>query len=77
MIFMEKCYQKPILKLCWTVNVGSKWQIVIPKEVRKVLKIQNGDSLTLVMKDDAYLWIVKNENLQDLLTYIELENTNL
>ena len=34
-------------KFIWTVKVGDKGQIVIPKEARDVFKISNGDSLIL------------------------------
>lgn len=34
-------------KFIWTVKVGNKGQIVIPKEARDVFKITNGDILIL------------------------------
>ena len=34
-------------KFIWTVKVGDKGQIVIPKEARDIFKISNGDSLIL------------------------------
>ena len=34
-------------KYIWSVKVGNKGQIVIPKEARDVFNINNGDSLIL------------------------------
>ncbi len=34
-------------KYLWTVKVGDKGQIVIPKEAREVFNIKNGDNLIL------------------------------
>ena len=35
-------------KYAWTVTVGSKGQIVIPKEAREVFQIRPGDNLLLL-----------------------------
>lgn len=42
---------KPKGKFAWTVTVGEKGQIVIPKQAREVFGIQPGD--TLVMLGDT------------------------
>ena len=42
---------KPQGKFAWTVTVGEKGQIVIPKQAREVFGIQPGD--TLVMLGDT------------------------
>ena len=42
---------KPKGKYAWTVTVGEKGQIVIPKQAREVFGIQPGD--TLVMLGDV------------------------
>ena len=34
-------------KFLWTVKVGDKGQIVIPKEAREIFNIKNGDNLIL------------------------------
>ena len=34
-------------KFIWTTKVNNKGQIVIPKEARKLFKINNGDNLIL------------------------------
>ena len=39
-------------KHAWTVTVGTKGQIVIPKEARELFHIQPGDSLLLLAYDE-------------------------
>lgn len=39
---------KPKGKYAWTVTVGEKGQIVIPKQAREVFGIQPGDNLVLL-----------------------------
>lgn len=54
-------------KYAWTVKVGDKGQIVIPKEARMVFEIEPGDTLLLlgdikqgiaIVKKDAFMHIV-------------------
>lgn len=40
--------EKPEEKYAWTVTVGSKGQIVIPKEARVVFDIHPGDHLLIL-----------------------------
>ena len=40
--------KKPEGKYVWSVTVGSKGQIVIPKEAREVFHIHPGDTLLLL-----------------------------
>lgn len=40
--------KKPKGKYAWTVTVGEKGQIVIPKQAREVFGIQPGDTLVLL-----------------------------
>ena len=35
-------------KYAWTVTVGEKWQIVIPKQSREVFDIKPGDTLVVL-----------------------------
>lgn len=58
------------VKLLWTVNVGSKWQIVLPKELRTKLGIESGDSLSVLLKDDKFIWIIRNNDMQELIEFI-------
>ena len=44
-----------------TVKVGSKGQIVIPKEARDIFNIKPGDTLLLLGDEKQGIAIVKNE----------------
>ncbi|KXZ18939.1 AbrB/MazE/SpoVT family DNA-binding domain-containing protein [Bacillus nakamurai] len=44
-----------------TVKVGTKGQIVIPKEAREVFHIQPGDSLLMLGDDQQGIALVKQE----------------
>jgi AbrB family looped-hinge helix DNA binding protein len=59
------------LKLFWTTNVWTKWQIVIPKEIRDKLNINPWDSISIVLKDDKFIWLIKNQDLTELMEYIK------
>lgn len=39
--------KKPAGKYAWTVTVGEKGQIVIPKQAREIFDIKPGDTLVL------------------------------
>ncbi len=62
------------MKLYWIVTVWPKGQIVIPKDLREKLNLETGSSLAVILKDDKYMWFVKNEDMWALMTYIQSEN---
>ena len=49
--------KKPNGKYAWSVTVGEKGQIVIPKQAREVFRIRPGDSLVLLGDDKRGLAI--------------------
>lgn len=61
------------LKVVWTTSVWERWQVVIPKEVREMLDIKKWDNLVVLMKDNKYIWMVKSDNIWDLMKYITSE----
>lgn len=61
------------LKVVWTTSVWERWQVVIPKEVREILDIKKWDSLVVLMKDNKYIWMVKSDNIWDLMKYVTSE----
>ncbi len=61
------------LKVVWTTTVWPKGQIVIPKEIRDELNINPGDNMVVLMKDGKYVWLVKNDNIWDLMKFITSE----
>lgn len=68
---MEK--KKCKMKLHGTTTVWPKWQVVIPKEVRDLLNIKPGDSVTIVTKNNLAIAMVKNEDLKKLFEYMKSE----
>ena len=68
---MEKC--DLTMKLRGSVTVWEKWQIVIPKEVRELLDIKPWDTLVTISKWWIAVWFIKNENIKDVMYYIEDE----
>lgn len=53
-------------KYAWTVTVGEKGQIVIPKQAREVFGIQPGDSLLLLGDEKRGLAIPPKQALAAL-----------
>jgi AbrB family looped-hinge helix DNA binding protein len=47
-----KCIQMPAMA---TVTIGTKGQIVIPKDAREVLGVESGDRLVLIAKPDGIM----------------------
>jgi len=62
------------IKLYWTTTIWPKWQIVIPKEIRDKLWLNTGDSMSIILKDDKFIWILRNKDVSELMEYIENEN---
>ena len=51
------------IKIEWSASVGTKWQIVIPKNVRDKFKLKSGNDLIVLSSDDA-IFLIKSENLK-------------
>jgi AbrB family looped-hinge helix DNA binding protein len=62
------------IKLYWTTTIWPKWQLVIPKEIRDKLDLKAGDSMSIILKDDKFIWILRNKDISELMEYIEKEN---
>jgi len=69
----KNCWETHTIRLAGVWNLWSKWQIVIPKEIRDTLWISPGDSVTLVLRDDKMLGIVPNHSISELMEYVESE----
>ena len=67
---MEKCG----MKLSWVVTVWPKGQIVIPKDIREALWTQAWDSFAVILKDNKYIWLVRNQDMQELASYMKTES---
>ena len=67
-----------MLKIEWTASVWSKWQIVIPKNVRNKFKLNTWSDL-VVLSWDFWIFLIKSSDLQDMMSdfsdLIEVEKT--
>ena len=59
--------KKPKGKYAWTVTVGEKGQIVIPKQAREVFGIEPGDTLLLLGDEKRGIAIPP----QDTLAFVQ------
>lgn len=56
--------RKPKGKYAWTVTVGEKGQIVIPKQARNLFEIEPGDQLVLLGDEKRGLAIPPKSTLE-------------
>ena len=61
------------IKMHSTVTVGTKWQVVIPVEVREMLNIKPWDTLMVVTKYWKAVWMTKMDDIDELMEYIKKE----
>lgn len=54
----------------WTARVGSKGQIVIPKEARDVFKIKSGDTVLLLGDINQGIAIISGEKMSEMILKI-------
>ncbi len=59
--------------LVGTVTVWSKGQVVIPKEVRKELDINEWDKLMVLTKHGMAIGLIKSDNVPEFLSYMQQE----
>lgn len=64
------------LKIVGMAQIWPKWQIVIPKDIRDKLSLNPWDNLVMILKDDKYIWLVKNEDINDLMSYLNSMKNN-
>jgi len=57
-------------KYAWTVKVGEKGQIVIPKEARDVFDINPGDSLIILGDVKKGIAIPPKNKMENLMTML-------
>ncbi len=61
------------VKMHGSVTVGTKWQIVIPKEVRDMLEIAEWDTLMTMTKYGKFVWFIKAEDMEDFINLLKSE----
>ena len=57
-------------RYAWSVTVGTKGQIVIPKEARDIFDIKPGDTLLLLADDRRGIAIPPKEQFENLTSNI-------
>lgn len=57
----------------WTAKVGTKGQIVIPKEARKIFSIETGDNLLILGDERRGLAIMNGDAATKILMSIQGE----
>ena len=55
----------------WTAKVGTKGQIVIPKEAREIFNINSGDTILLLGDKSQGIAIVSGDQMADMLSMIK------
>lgn len=61
------------MKLYSIATIWPKGQVVIPKEIRDKLGLQKWNTVSILLKDDKYIWIIRNDDLNELMEYINIE----
>ena len=61
---------RPQGKYAWTVTVGEKGQIVIPKQAREVFGIKPGDSLILLGDEERGLAIPPKREISKFISAV-------
>lgn len=69
------CENKHKIQLCGTANIGSKWQIVIPKHARDLLWLEPWDSVSIIVHDNTAIWIVPNHSIENLMKYVNNQDS--
>ena len=72
--FYTELNMGPEGKYAWTVTVGEKGQIVIPKQAREVFGIKPGDNLLLLGDKDRGLAIPPKSSLDEIAKLIFLKD---
>ena len=61
------------VRMFGSVVVGSKGQVVIPKDVRDELSIHTGDTLVVVTKHGKAIGMIKADDLHEFMEYMKRE----
>lgn len=61
------------VKMYGSVTVGTKWQVVIPKEVREALDIDSGDTLIVLTKHGKAIGMIKADDMPAFMEYMQQE----
>lgn len=61
----------------WKITIWTKYQFVIPADIRKTLNINSWDNLIILWAAKRWLWLIKNDNINYVFDYLNktLNNT--
>lgn len=55
----------------WQIKIWTKFQFVIPNQIRKELNMLSWDTLIVLWKSNKWIWFIKNDNIEYLLDFIK------
>jgi len=58
------------MKIEGTASIGTKWQIVIPKNVREKFDLKTGNDLVVLSSDFATI-LIKSQDLKKMVSHFE------
>lgn len=61
------------VKMHGSVTVGTKGQVVIPKDVRDMLDISEGDTLMTMTKYGKFVGFIKAEDMEEFIELLKAE----
>lgn len=67
------CILDPSMRMHGTVTVGTKGQIVIPKEVRDMLDINEGENLLAITKYGTFVGFIKTDDVAEFIELLRKE----
>lgn len=65
------------IKIYWIAKIWQKWQVVIPKNIRDIVWLNYSDEVVFLLKDWKFIWIIKNNDLDDMINYAKSEWINI
>lgn len=69
----EKSIDTMEIRMHGAVTVGSKWQIVIPKEVRNMLDLNEWDNLLAITKYGKFVGFIKTDKVEEFIELLKAE----
>lgn len=69
----QHSYDNCDMKMYGSVVVGTKGQVVIPKDVRGELGINPGDSLVVLTKHGKAIGMIKADDMREFMEYMNRE----
>ncbi len=57
----------------WSLTIGPRWQVVIPKAVRDRLSLVEWDQMMVIIKNNMAIGLVKTEDRSQMMEYLRSE----